>query len=90
MTKTEINAAIVAEARAKIKDLWLQGKLDIFPVANAFTHRPLYWMDGNTALFKVLMWTINDLDADEISAELDDRISAARQYFGIWCFSTNR
>lgn len=83
MTKTEINAAIVAEARAKIKALGLEGKLDIFPVANAFTHRPLYWMYGNIALFKVLMWTINDLNPYEISAELDDRISAARQHFGI-------
>lgn len=44
MTKTEINAAIVAEARAKIKDLGLQGKLDIFPVENSFTRRPRYWM----------------------------------------------
>ena len=42
MTKTEINAAIVAEARAKIKDLGLQGKLDIFPVENSFTRRPRY------------------------------------------------
>ena len=83
MTKTEINKRIIAEARGKIKALGLEGKLDIFPVANAFTHRPLYWMHGNTALFKVLMWTINYLDPNEISAELDDRISAARQHFKI-------
>ena len=50
MTKTEINAAIVAEARAKIKDLGLQGKLDIFPVENSFTRRPRYWMKEGTAV----------------------------------------
>ena len=83
MTKTEINAAIVAEARAKIKDLGLQGKLDIFPVENSFTRRPRYWMKEGTALFKVLMWTINDLDADELSVELDERISEAREHFGL-------
>ena len=40
-------------------------------------------MKEGTALFKVLMWTINDLDADELSFELDERISEARQHFGL-------
>jgi hypothetical protein len=83
MKKSEINAAIISEARVKIEALGLQGKLDIFPVSNTCTYRPRFWKEGGTALFKVLMWTINGLTWEEMSTELDSRISEARQYFGI-------
>lgn len=83
MTKTEINQKIVAEARKKIADLGLEGKLDIYPVANTFTRRQRYWKDGTMNLFKVHMWDLNELSEKEISDELDARIAAARIYFRI-------
>lgn len=63
--------------------LGLEGKLDIFPVCNVFTRRPRYWKDGELNLFKVHMWNLNELDSEQISEVLEERIMAARMYFGL-------
>lgn len=81
--KSEINSQIVAETRAKIEKFGLFGKLDVFPIANTFTYRPRYWSEGSMHFFKIHLWDINGLDAIERSKEIDDRISAAREYFGL-------
>lgn len=83
MTKSEINKKIVVDARQKIAELGLEGKLDIFPVCNVFTRRPRYWKDGELNLFKVHMWNLNELDSEQISEVLEERIMAARMYFGL-------
>lgn len=83
MTKTEINNRIVAEARIKIAEAGLEQRLDIYPVTNTFTRRPRYWNDGNISYFKVHMWDLNKLSVEDISKELDSRISAARAHFGM-------
>ena len=83
MTKTEVNNRIVAEARIKIAEAGLEQGLDIYPVTNTFTRRPRYWNDGNISYFKVQMWDLNKLSEEDISKELDLRISAARAHFGM-------
>ena len=83
MAKRERNNAIISEARQKIDDLGLSGKLDIFPVENPSTRRQRYWTADDVHLFKVHMWDINSMSEADCSAELDARIKAACKYFGL-------
>lgn len=83
MTKREKNKQITAMTRRKLTDAGIVDKLDIFPVENTFTKRPLYWNDGEKNLFKVLMWDVNTMSEQECETEIDNRIKAARKHFGI-------
>lgn len=83
MGKLDINKAIILEICKRISKLGLDGKIDVFPVQNTFTHRPRYWEEGGVGMFKVLMWSINSLEGKELSDEIDKRIREARAHFGV-------
>ncbi len=83
MGKLDINKAIILETQKRLSKLGLEGKIDIFPVQNTFTCRPRYWKEGEVGLFKVLMWTVNSLEGQELSDEIDKRINDARKYFEV-------
>lgn len=83
MNKKERNKQIVDMTRKKLMKEGIEDKLDIFPVENTFTRRPLYWNDGEKNIFKVHMWDVNTLTDQECEKEIDNRIAAARRYFGI-------
>lgn len=61
----------------EIKNRGLSDSLDVYSVENTFTRRPRYWTDGDIHLFKVHMWNLNKLDAEEIKS----RINQAKRYF---------
>lgn len=83
MTKKERNKQIISMTRQKLTEAGIADKLDIFPVENTCTMRPRYWNDGEKNLFKVLMWDVNDMSESDCEKEMDNRIRAARKYFGV-------
>jgi hypothetical protein len=83
MNMKERNKYICNQIRKIIDEEGLTGKLDVFPVENTFTRRPLYWNDGETNLFKVLMWTVNKLSDEDLDAILHCHVANARAHFGL-------
>lgn len=83
MQKKERNKQIVAFIRSKLNDAGISDRLDVFPLENTCTRRPLYWNDGEKNIFKVHMWDVNSLSEQECENEIDSRIEAARRHFGI-------
>ena len=83
MNMKERNKYICSQIRKIIDEEGLTGKLDVFPVENTFTRRPLYWNDGETSLFKVLMWTVNKLSDEYLDAILLCHVANARAHFGL-------
>lgn len=81
MSKKEKNKKIIVEVRNRLAKAGISDRLEVFPVENTFTKRPRYWNNGETNLFKIHMWDLNSLDDEDCSAEIDQRISAARKYF---------
>jgi len=84
MRKKEKNAVIIKKIRKEINQRGLSGVLDVYPVETTCTNRPRHWVDYNGVhLFKVLMWTVNELDTEKLSKTIDTRIAEARRYFEI-------
>lgn len=83
MSKKEKNKKIITEIRIRLEKAGISDRLDVFPVENTLTKRPRYWNNGEKNLFKIHMWDLNSLDADDCSVQIDERISVARKYFRI-------
>lgn len=62
----------------------LSEKLDVFPVKTHFTRRPRHWTNSDSInVFKVLMWSINELDNKQLDKIIDVRIDDAHKHFGV-------
>lgn len=83
MNMRERNKYICNQIRKIIDEEGLTGKLDVFPVENTCTYRPLYWNNGEVNLFKVLMWTVNKLPDDDLDAILHCHVNNAKAHFGL-------
>ena len=77
------NQQIINRIHPIIAEDGLEGKLDVYPVENVCTRRPRYWNDGDTNLFKLLMWTVNKLPEDELESTLHLYIDNAKEHFGL-------
>jgi len=84
MRKKEKNVLIIAQIREQINQQGLSGILDVYPVESTCTSRPRHWEDSNGKhLFKVLMWTVNELDSENLVKTINMRIAEARRHFNI-------
>lgn len=84
MRKKEKNKQIVKKIRKKLNKQGLSGKLDVFPVETPFTRRPRHWTNSDGInVFKVLMWSVNELDDKQLDKVIDARIDEARKYFEV-------
>lgn len=84
MRKKEKNKKIVKKIRKRLKNQGLSGKLDVFPVETPFTRRPRHWKNSDGInVFKLLMWSVNELDDKQLDKVIDARIDEARKHFGV-------
>ena len=81
--KREINKQIVQKFRNYIRAIGLEGELNVFPVENVATKRARFWEDGDGYWMKILMWSVNTLDNQELEQEIEARVAEAVCYFDL-------
>ena len=83
VTKREINKKIIKQFNEYIRDIGLEGELNVFPVENVATRRDRFWEDGEGRWMKILTWTVNTLDEQELEQEIHARVAEAVRYFDL-------
>lgn len=84
MVLTQKNKIIEMMFNERIENQGLGSVLIMDPIENGFMQRPCYYRDKQgRAVFSVFMWQLNKLSDIELESEIDNRIKAAKQHFGI-------